>query len=94
MDNKALIVLDNQPDRCADCTLTDSLMCAICCRHISNYERDHKKPDWCPIVSLPDKKGNDCVTILADSYRDGWNDCIDRIVQGSSKKSDEEDKNG
>lgn len=97
MGNKALIVLDNQPGRCADCTLTDSLasnMCVICYRHISNSEYEQKKPDWCPIISLPDKKGKDCVTILAESYRDGWNDCIDRIIQNSSRNTDEEDRNG
>lgn len=49
------------------------------------------KPDWCPLVPMPDKKEvcgkypqTDEITA---SYKVGWNDCIDAIGgNGSDRK--------
>lgn len=43
---------------------------------------DSKKAYFCPLRPLPPKKEKEYVTEYGDSYRDGWNDCIETIKNG------------
>lgn len=92
---KSILVMD-APEKCSDCKLCkvlDRWECACCilcndlrnenlCRTIDTvYYQD--KPDWCPLQNAPEKKDknpyhNECES----GYVDGWNDCLDQILNG------------
>lgn len=43
----------------------------------------HKKPKWCPIKPIPNKKSMDSgQTVINAARGEGWNDCIDEILKG------------
>lgn len=59
------------------------------CRKAPDYAEDiyledilHKKPDWCPLKEVPERKKH---TIFPKSYDDGWNNefnaCIYEILK-------------
>lgn len=47
----------------------------------------HKKPEWCPIKPMPEKKSpmeqtvSPMITEQYEPYDRGWNDCIDEIFK-------------
>lgn len=43
-----------------------------------------QKPDWCPLQDAPEKKSIDglCGRSLLEAQFVGWNECIDRILNG------------
>lgn len=87
--DKAILVID-MPDCCNECTLMFkdeySYWCPVKCNEnktdlYDNYIKPHKKPDWCPLKLLPDKiEGNESVYYQWGDYEDGWNNCIDSLV--------------
>ena len=86
--SKAILVMDNMPDKCGECECSycdydDShlnLICAVVGDNVSGSD----KPDWCPLREMPEKKK----TIGTESETEriymncGWNDCIDAIGGG------------
>lgn len=41
-----------------------------------------KKPNWCPIKPIPDRKSEDFgQTIIAAARGEGWNECLDEILK-------------
>lgn len=56
--SKAVLVLDEMPSCCEDCRFTDSGgdVCCLCNKDISEHEYETKKPTWCPLRELPEKK--------------------------------------
>ena len=43
------------------------------------------KPDWCPLIDLPEKDNGDYPANTSDaSFVEGWNQCIDEITGGNS----------
>ena len=46
----------------------------------------HKKPDWCPIIQIPEKKCPDglspspLIKGYLDNYKQGFNDCVNEIL--------------
>lgn len=75
---KSVIVIDT-PKNCWNCLLRheykESEICALADDIIYNCS---SKPDWCPLVPLPEKQliWND-----DDDYFMGYNECIDEILK-------------
>lgn len=43
------------------------------------------KPDWCPLMDLPEKDNGDYPANTSDAdFVEGWNQCIDDITGGNS----------
>lgn len=40
-----------------------------------------KKPDWCPLKEMPEKRHHDLPDCRLKVYDSGWNDCIDEILK-------------
>nr|UWG14238.1 MAG: hypothetical protein [Bacteriophage sp.] len=42
------------------------------------------KPDWCPLMDLPEKDNGDYPSNTSDAgFAEGWNQCIDEITGGN-----------
>lgn len=40
------------------------------------------KPDWCPLIDLPEKDNGDYPANTSDAgFAEGWNQCIDEIQE-------------
>ena len=47
------------------------------------YEYRQSKPDWCPLMDLPEKDNGDYPANTSDAgFVEGWNQCIDEITGG------------
>lgn len=85
---KSILIFD-APTRCYDCPLYTSIdegeygFCDD--RNILNQKeaqekiRFNKKPGWCPLKSLPQKKNTDFHPNIV--YANGWNDCLEEITK-------------
>lgn len=74
---KAVLVMNYMPTRCCDCELENDVkinktICHVSLRDISDSEYSQKKPDWCPLRELPEKKESD--SFLTEAVQ---NDCFD-----------------
>lgn len=81
--DKAILVID-MPDICFQCPFCKSrdillsydYFCVINDEEVDKY----RKPDWCPLKPLPDKRNE----IMAEDYINyvayGWNCCINEIT--------------
>lgn len=83
--SKAVLVMD-MPDGCAGCHLYDypSSRCYVTEKYQNDISKDYK-PDWCPLVPLPEKKESDPVMDhdIDFGMAEGWNACIDAITGNS-----------
>ena len=76
---KAILVID-MPKGCCECN------CAIdlCHGTIPSQEWYNKRPSWCPLKPIPEKKEIKNIFQyrgLAEQYRkEGWNECIEEIL--------------
>ena len=79
--SKAVLVID-MPERCYDCPFLDEDDACLAMDTSSvGVDVLKEKPDWCPLVSLPEKNiecdfkscSKGCCTV-------GWNACIDAIT--------------
>lgn len=75
---KAILVID-MPNSCDECEVRCGGYTA------KEYaEKDIKRPSWCPLRLLPQKKEiRNAIQYrgLAEEYRkEGWNDCLDAIT--------------
>ena len=79
--SKAVLVLD-MPEGCNCCKLSDCTGYAPFCRiKMESYlGRMDKKPDWCPLRTVPERDKKQYSTGASNSYRNGWNACIDAIL--------------
>lgn len=84
--SKAILVMD-MPSSCAECQLIlEDMTSAICFGSDVNtidVEWEKKKPTWCPLREVPQKKDTDnCKTELYRGKCVGYNACIDEILGG------------
>ena len=86
--SKAILVID-MPCSCATCDIrfTDeySDWCPVNIKESQTDVFDHAnnftKPDWCPLKPLPEKMvDNDSIKYQWGDYEDGWNHCIDCLI--------------
>lgn len=78
--SKAILVID-MPSGCEECQLavetTYNDMCCITGSRIISYGKFR----WCPLKPLPKKmEGSDSIKYQWGEYEDGWNHCIDCLV--------------
>lgn len=82
---KSVIVIDT-PKNCLNCPMRydykESDICALKDDIIYNCS---SKPDWCPLLPLPEKydiKNISCDRFYDWEYEYGYNACIDEILGG------------
>ena len=88
---KAVLVID-MPKNCSRCKIRFLRYLNSCdmsnkCpvsefkEYISTYLITNTKPDWCPLKEMPEKKEiAECYTQIDYAYKDGWNNCINEIL--------------
>lgn len=88
--SKAVLVID-MPESCMGCPVEQGDYCDPYCGADAK-SRDvffRERPDWCPLVPLPEKKEThtsiECHTngSWTDGMKSGWNACIDAITGNS-----------
>lgn len=88
---KAVLVMD-MPETCFGCnflycdgdTNLDSCQAREKARPVDS--ETYKKPDWCPLRELPERKKLTYTDLCTDCEASGWNDCLDEIL--GAKKGD------
>ena len=81
--SKSVLVMKT-PENCKSCIhiSTFRAFCRINCRDIKDIGT---KPDWCPLMDLPEKDNGDYPDNTFDAgFVEGWNQCIDEITGGNS----------
>lgn len=79
---KAVLVMDDMPECCADCCCgyfeRDSKELNLICGATGEDANNVGKPDWCPLRELPEKANH---PDYCDNGRfdKGWNACLDAI---------------
>jgi hypothetical protein len=102
--NKSVIVIDT-PDDCLECPLRHQMELISMgnfiykqvygCRCQPEDIEDpcipdvFSKPDWCPLVSLPEKLeelkySGHCMNQTCTQYEKGFNRCLNKISKGSN----------
>lgn len=98
--SKAVLVIDI-PEICIDCQFCCEFhkQTKACCS-ITDDDKDKSlmkeidyeygycqgKPDWCPLMDLPEKDNfDDPYDEYYTGYRDGWNRCLEEITGGKNK---------
>ena len=97
--SKSVLVIDT-PETCVDCQFCYELDEGVeACCSISDDDKDailmkkidceygycQGKPDWCPLMDLPEKDNGDYPANTSDAgFAEGWNQCIDEITGGNS----------
>lgn len=79
--SKSVLMIDT-PEKCASCIYVGIFhyFCRINCRDIKDIST---KPDWCPLMDLPEKdNGNYPSNTFDAGFVEGWNQCIDEITGG------------
>lgn len=90
MKDKSALVIDT-PNNCYECKFNDCIWCDITGKNIKKYKDRYTecRPSFCPLISLPpqinlrqytDNAAQDIGNMLAYQYAQGWNDCLDEIV--------------
>ena len=81
--DKAILVI-NMPEECLGCPCFDEHeeWCNLNTRkYIPMKVYVNSKPNWCPLKPIPDKmSGNDSIYYQWGDYEDGWNHCIDSLI--------------
>jgi hypothetical protein len=86
--SKAVLVMDEMPECCADCELADDdssgLYCVPADEYYDGKESTEDRASFCPLRELPEK-----IPELKSGYEDistsirrvGWNACLDEILK-------------
>ena len=89
--SKAILVMDNMPDKCGECECSycdyDDPHLNLICAVVGDNGSGSDKPDWCPLREMPEKlplQGDvsDLQKMLEEMRRASWNACIDAIGGG------------
>ena len=81
--DKSILVIDT-PEGCRNCPLCgeDHIIYRDYCRITNDYIFTTEKPKWCPLRKVPERmEGNDSVYYQWGDYEDGWNHCIDSLIE-------------
>ena len=82
---KGILVVDI-PENCYECYMSELygdgvVFCGGCERNMDYTES--RRPDWCPIKSIPEKQiNNNLYDEYYEGFDAGWNACIDEILKG------------
>ncbi len=82
---KAVLVMD-MPESCMGCNFmycdmenSEEICQAKETARPVDLEKE-AKPDWCPLIPIPEKKPTYLIINNEHGYCEGWNDCIDAIA--------------
>ncbi len=92
--SKAILVLDKMPENCFDncpCTKPYGDGCDAMKKYweYNNDDPARKRPEWCPLKLLPEKKGKfvyidesniEHRDMYSEGCSDGWNACLGTIL--------------
>lgn len=83
--SKSVLVIDT-PESCRSCYLRGFTLNLQYCRgKLKDIKDTSTKPDWCPLMDLPEKDNGDYPANTFDAgFVEGWNQCIDEITGGNS----------
>lgn len=90
---KAFLVMD-MPSKCAECPCIyfNKYYKTYECRANMNYWKNvdfeyekGRKPDWCPLKPMPNKKSTEYNPCRNSYMAEGYNACIDEILGGSEE---------
>ena len=81
--SRSVLVIDT-PKTCADCIMLCVKYCEYqCLANDKLIKKATGKPDWCPLMDLPEKDNGDYPTNTFDAgFAEGRNQCIDEITGG------------
>ena len=87
---KAILIMD-MPENCADCACSyferGSKELNLVCGATGEDANNVGKPDWCPLVKLPEKKKTDTdLLTMENGIVEGWNACLGEILKESEEK--------
>ena len=97
MNDKALLVMDMPEKGCISCVIgrNHSIPLEVCIYcPISGKNAIGKEaeiiPDWCPLKPVPEKEICEYFSIGRQirTWREGWNACIDKILEGCKGEDD------
>lgn len=79
--SKSVLVMDT-PKNCYSCRLRKLIRDLPYCEAKPERIKDSNiKPDWCPLMDLPEKDNGDYPANTSDAgFVEGWNQCIDEIT--------------
>lgn len=83
---KAILVID-MPEDCGDCPVMKFINGHFTCVLKNTKCGDTRKPDWCPLRQIPEKKETICYendswcAVEEKTKNAGWNACIDAIIE-------------
>ena len=79
--SKSVLVIDT-PKNCRSCYLPGFMLNLQYCRgKLKDIKDTSVKPDWCPLMDLPEKDNGDYPANTSDTgFLEGWNQCIDEIT--------------
>ena len=91
MNDKSVVIIDT-PNRCRECMFSslsaniDEIFCCGLLVHLKEevlcIDKYKNKPDWCPLVPLPERKDLHEEVAPYNLYQQGYNDCLDDIQKG------------
>lgn len=82
--SKSVLVIDT-PKYCALCVLRSGVLHQFCRVNIRDITDLSIRPDWCPLMDLPEKDNGDYPANTFDAgFVEGWNQCIDEIAGGNA----------
>ena len=80
--SKAVLVLEDMPERCYDCSFMDAdEACLAMSVSYTDVDTLKEKPDWCPLRRLPERRKPLNKKGYRSGYIEGWNDAVDAINQ-------------
>lgn len=80
--SKSVLVI-NTPKYCALCVLRSGVSHPFCRVNNRDITDLSIRPDWCPLMDLPEKDNGDYPANTSDAgFAEGWNQCIDEITGG------------
>lgn len=81
--SKSVLVIET-PESCCSCYLRGFTLNLQYCRgKLKDIKDVSTKPDWCPLMDLPEKDNGDYPANTFDAgFVEGWNQCIDEITGG------------
>ena len=82
--SKSVLVI-NTPKYCALCVLRSGVSHPFCRVNNRDITDLSIRPDWCPLMDLPEKDNGDYPANTFDAgFVEGWNQCIDEIAGGKA----------
>lgn len=89
--SKSVLIVDT-PESCWKCSLRNANECIVAEKTITRREYG-KRQEWCPLQDLPRRKmllgldgASNAVEIRERGRQEGFNACIDEILEGESEK--------